>query len=435
MLLRTMGMRVLNIPVFLALSLAASAQIMQPGRIGSTSVLSSSQRFLVTGGNKVENLNAALWIEETAEKVDFLTGGELHIERGNPLHLDIRPEDPSLAGRILTSGRFLVGRIEQSIILPSFAQADRESLLEEVTDLLVSRLLSRKAAFLTGSEDYINAPDWYSIGLAQNATSDLRARNQYVALREWEEGRCPGVRDLLFLEFLPSGRWKNKAFCGVLFDWLSSRPDWPDVRSGLLDALAKGETVSADMLAERMDDISDGRELEQAWDLWVVSLRQKRNLWSLDPAFGLNELQDVLTIDPQTVGLSPQLALPQTMVPRDLIGARNEPWSRTLTTFLSARLASAVIGQAAEVRQVAEAYQSFFEALLWSPPRNRMARLFAHPPSDRELSELLRKADLLLDQLNVQVRQRQDYLDQYIEETFDRDGLTESRGEKPTDLP
>lgn len=383
-----------------------SAPAEMPGPIA----ISSTHRFIASGMTAGENVSLAAAAEEVTGKIEGLLGLRLPVFRAQPLQLLARTAEATERGHIIKAQGWVDGRLSQKLIIANPAKADQEDVLEGLCWLLLNRYVIVRQTPAQRGERLGTVPDWLASGLAQNLYLVLRARNSRVVVRRWERGEALSAADILGLEYLPEGRWSEKAFAGVAFDWLASSPKPSAVFESLFSRLAAGEKITPDALADIMtgQNVNLG-ELEKGWDLWIAQQTQIRRYWGGFPEEKLGDLRALLTVRPEELGVTLE-GVPEVLTLAGLIDRREEPWVSGLAARLGLKIRALGLGETAEFRAVVERYGAFLDALVREGRRPLLVRALRGRPSPGRLVELLQEADRGLGEFQKVLAERRRYV-------------------------
>ena len=148
-------------------------------------------------------------------------------------------------------------------MVPGAQRLDEEDLLEGATWLMLNRYAAEYApeGHRTGMGAAV--PDWVSAGLAQNAHVALRSRNRDWISRELAEGRALPLAQVVKQEWLPPGRWREKAYAAAAVEFLF--PDGElNAWAPLFKAVGTRHAIDAAWLRKNCPALRD-RNPEEAW--------------------------------------------------------------------------------------------------------------------------------------------------------------------------
>ncbi|MBN1269908.1 MAG: hypothetical protein JXB04_09985 [Kiritimatiellae bacterium] len=363
----------------------------------TSAALSTSRRFLATGGTSADNVQLAEWAEQVAVKCADLVGWPPMFQRGDPLVLALRPVAGSAGGRIVKAQGLVAGRLRQKLIVYGVEDVDQEDLLEALAWLLLNRYVFERQDPDAQPAEASEAPDWLAAGVAQNLYAALRARNGRMMLRAWEQGLAPSFEALLAYEVLPEGRWIEKAAAGMACAWWQSLPD-PEARwAALFQRLAQKDVVSAGWLATEGAGLESVAALEQNWDLWLAHREQIRADWGTVTPEDLSKLREALVVDAELLRLVGWEDPPAAMPPERLIDHRRERWIPTLAMYVGFKVKNLALGRAGEYQDVVMLYSTFWDAL---------ARRGVFRPSARRLRRMLAEAHGAFSTLETEIGRR-----------------------------
>ncbi len=367
--------------------------------------ISATRRFVVSGLTSIENVNLAASAEEVAEKVEAVVGLPLPLTRYQPMHLLAR-EGEGGRGQVIKAQGWVDRRLTQKLIIVNPVRADQEDVLEGLCWLLLNRYVINKQTFEQRARRLGTVPDWLSVGVAQNAYLALRSRNSQVVVQRWRAGDAMVFADILNLEYLPPGRWGEKAFSGVAVDWLASQPKPGAVFDALFSTLAEGQRIAPEQIAGLVTGSQSLRDLEKGWDLWIAQQTLVRRNWGGVSPEQIAALKQALIVQPAVLGVDTGRGVPAAMRPIDLIESCDQRWMAPLAVKEAFTIRSLGIGEAQEFRDVAERYGLFFDALA-----RRSSAWFARLRfSKSKLRSLLDQADRALDEFQQLVGRREQYV-------------------------
>jgi hypothetical protein len=359
----------------------------------SRPVRSASGRFTVYSPDFAEKARLCAWADDAAARTEKLIGIPLSFQR-RIFRISAFPlgegERPSVSRRTRSSG----GWLTQELVIRGLDRTPGETVLEAFCELLIDGYVP---AMTPGDAagDGPRLPQWLSVGVAQNLYPFLRARNSKAALRRLKEQRLPEFTDLLEWEYVPQGRWMEKAYCGLAVAWLASGPDAASDFRAIFRRAAEREPISAEWLAAHVQGGRSVSAMNSGWREWVA--RQDRKVYDLG---GLSyemveDLSAALVIQPEEL---PGAAAEGEVPLAELIRMRRSPAVRMLGARLTAELQRISIGKAPEFSRVTDAYCRFLQGL------NSRCPGFV-------LRHRLRTADRLLNTLDATVRAWKEYVD------------------------
>lgn len=348
----------------------ARAQVPDPGgrvgRPGRAAITSADHRFMVSGMTSAENMVLAGKLAEQAGKVEAKTGMPLPMRREQVLGVLVQSSSSPGAQMLKVQG-WDGGNFYQRLVVPGVFRLDEEDLMEAVCWLLLNRYAAEytPAAQRTGMGAAV--PDWVSVGVAQSTQAALRSRNRDWIARESAENRVLSLAQVVKLESLPSGRWREKAYAAAAVEFLF--PDG-DLTAWAMLAKAVGtrQAIDAAWLRKNCAALRD-RKPEEAWRDYLDRSARVRNAeaWS-DRGLQIEEkLLQTLNFHPRDLAGPIPAEVPQELYARDLIGYRDQPWTMPVAGALSLQVQSLELGAPPAMREVLAFYAAFFEQLGVAP--------------------------------------------------------------------
>jgi hypothetical protein len=252
-------------PWTLLLSLAAAAGTRAGGQTapaGRPSVRSSDLHYLVSGLPAGENLRWVERLSEREERVEKWVGREVPFAGHGPVAVSFRTRAEGAETVVKVQG-WEDGRFLQRLAAPGAWGVDDGDFDEAVCWLLLNRLAAEETPpemrFGMGAE----APDWLACGMAQATDPALRIRNREWIARDLREGRAMRLAEIVRMERLPAGLWREKAYAGAAVEFLlpaGAAGPWQDV----FEALGRRESLSARWLREHCPALA-GKNPEDEW--------------------------------------------------------------------------------------------------------------------------------------------------------------------------
>ena len=250
------------------------------------------------------------------------------------------------------------------------------------------------------------------MGIAQNLYPGLRSRNIRAVLDRWQAGEAMPVRDVFQQEYLPDGRWIEKAVCALAVDWLTVREQSAPLFEAAFDCLAENKTLTAEWFVQsRRVPAPQYVELEKSWDLWIARQQLLGQDWGSLSFKNLAELRTALVIRPADYGILSN-DVPAVVSPERLIRLRDQPWVPRLAARVSLKIKSIGIGQSGDGQAVFRQFGLFFDRLAQQTASRKGLRRLISPPglSSRELESLLADAEKALADLERNIALQEKYL-------------------------
>ena len=375
----------------------------------SPPVVSSSQRFVFRGFHRKDGLKLSSWTEKVATKLEKVVGISVPFQQTEMIRFSAHDSEVLQTGRIQLRQSLLADLLQQRIGLENPHLLEEEEILEGFVAVLLYRYMV--AAYLvSGWNGQPVVPDWFSVGVAQLLQPGLRDRNTAFVLDEWKAGRGRRVAEIVDWKTLPAGRVPQKAYCGLLVDWLQKPIRQTFGWSALFKRMAFGDSLSVPWIQDDLLNIDDTRTVEKAWDVYVASKSEVNRDWGALTFDQVADLKRILTrhmSKERRSGYSPTSELQL----EDLILMREEAWVTVVAEDMLIELAHFSVGQAPRIREVSEAYQRFFQALQ-TPKRMDPTFRFTMGGHNAVLQNLLSVANDAMQELEKEVVMRSIYMNQ-----------------------
>jgi hypothetical protein len=280
--------------------------------------------------------------------------------------------------RVYGSQDVVRGRLVQRLVVRGYSETDSTEIRDVLCRLLLDGFAVRASsadAVGIGRTD-VSVPDWLVVGIAENLDPASRAENSRTVLLRWRQGGLAPLADLLWPRSGGSGttaglpgrmgagdRDLYRSVCGVFVSWLLDRPEKEPVLVRLFERVGTGGTISPAWMAEQILGSRDPRELDEAWDRWV--LRQKRIIYDPRSAarLGLELLREELLICRRDFDIR-SASDPYEMISfRELIAERDAPGISNVCRRKSLRLQVLAVGRGRKFADVIGLYCRFLETL------------------------------------------------------------------------
>lgn len=379
-----------------------------------TAIHTHDGRFIVGGMSSAENLHLAEEIERWTTAIEKRLGRTTPwLGQGQVIGIAVPPTNSTAQGYRRMQG-WEGGRFYQRIATPPPAVLDSEDL--QVA--LAATLLTRCAAALiprarrTGMGP--RPPDWLSAGIAQSLLPSVAARNrEWVAMELSSPGRSPMTfADVLKLQRLPPGRWREKAYAQAAVDFLCPQEQAPgDAFAPLLDAIVRGITPDIAFVTTTFSARFRNRPPEDEWQTFLASWCQPdagdersanapMRTGGRDYAMEQNLLRTLVVHPAEWVENLPPDA-PSELAAADLVAFRNTTWAAPLATALRSFLIASRTEASPVLQNVCSAYEAYFEYFRHPPEALPERRLFRRTPKRADPSAPLSDDawDLTLTQL------------------------------------
>ena len=347
-------------------------------------------------------------IQGTSQADQFaLQGLTLRAFREVPRRLKIKlpnPEDVTLRivaesrgapnGRNVSFSQYRYeGTLVQKIWIWDVDSMDPEDFLEACSWAVLNRYLNDRRR--PGSTPH-QVPDWLAVGMAQSIYDPVKIRNGRVISDLILEGPLPSLDQVLRWNYLPQGRWAEKAVSAFLVKWLWEFPA-RDLRfDAMLSALAAGEPADVEMIAGFLPGFAEEKEARKAWEAWAERHRTRVVMPGTLSLASFAEARKLHVIPPSTVGVPTNVV--KNLVLEDLIVKRKDDWVKPVAEMRANQFSLMSVARGSEFKGVMEQYRTY---LLGLSGRH----------SDEVLEMMLKQAHERLAVLEALTRKRQGYLD------------------------
>lgn len=385
--------------------LAAGVVAAPTNELPVRTIFSSTHRFAISGLSGVDSMTLARWAEDVADRLERVLGTSIPFEAGEVLI--IRGLEDSRAARPVVEKvqGYFDGRLQQKLVIVRPSGMDQEDALEALCALLLNRCLLARQPVGQRQPRGAVAPDWLSVGLAQNLFKELRARNAGIVQELRDAGNLPAAAEVLDWTVLPPGRWREKYCAGLFVSWLMAQPDTGDRWAGLLRHLAAGGDAGAHVRSAFLR-LSDAAALQQEWNRWVS--RQGDVIFEVGgmPARMLEELEGLFVLRPRELGVA-ATNLPPEIMALELIKRRAEPAVAQLAAAAAVKARLVAAGQSEEAARAAETVAAFYTRLARA---GKSRGWFGAAPGEAELNGLLAEARKAVMALRKAGEERDRYL-------------------------
>lgn len=374
-------------------------------------VFSTTHRYAVSGCPAVQGAQIATWAEDVEERFGRLLS--VTVPSGEPLAIQFYLRDDASVprGRVLRSQRFDAGMLDQRLDMINPRLADQEDLLECLCSVLLTRAMVARLPAVARTGEPPRAPDWLAVGIAQNLYAGARQRNHRTVLASWKQGGGHALRDLLGWEFMPSGRWDDKAEAGLFVEFLLPQTLAGKRLSLMLACIEGGESITPDFLVQKILYCGTIAGAEKQRDLWLAQQQNiQTDLGGISPD-RVAELVRMLEIRPSDYGIPESSKIPMLADLRDLVRRRGEKWVADVAVRMSFKMQALALGQATEFQRVAAAYVGFLDAL-----SGTKRGVLGNRAPEAALRKLLEQAETELVNFQTAQKQRDTFL-QHAAET------------------
>ncbi len=381
------------IPMLAACALSAIAQErvapIQPEEPG---LISGKQHFYVSGADRAEMLEIALWAEDVASRITGFLGApypqragetllrvELVYTNGQPIRVEEQQYDSDVGFR-------------QILILQNVTKNEQTDALRALCHLILGRYALGGRGAAPSEADRL-VPDWMVDGMVMQWLPMQRIAGREALLRAWEAGETFTIERVL------NEVWSeplNSGVAGEWFNWLLDQPGSAALFQAALAQAGLGREITAEWLIGQLPGNGSLRDWNQAWSLHLAMLPSTILLPGALLPEDVERLRESLVIHPEMISVATQEDVPYTYTLQDMMEARQASWMPTLAAALAARIQAATLGRAPELQETARAYLDYLEAVPLQSDG-----WWTRDASDEELRALLEKADQLLQALAI----------------------------------
>lgn len=366
----------------LGLSALAFDEIPPQDRIEEPrTIVSRSRRFVVSGLPAARAVEIGRWADDVADRIQRITG-PLAFARGEHVQIEVKVHSANPLIEPMESCadgvRIYALRVE------GIDSVDPEAAEEALGILLLNRQAQSLQSPPDRCERPARVPDWLAIALTHAANPDLRKRDLDAAVMRNFSGERTPFAALVDQHVMPPGRWPFKADATALWLWLAESPRGAGTL--LADAFRKyaaGTPPDAAWWAGQRLGSPDPALAERRWQEWLDA-RQR----AIRPA------QDGSAEDAflGAIRQIPREDLIAAKGPEDLAGQplssliehRKNAWCRQVAVRLAVQIRLSSIGREEEVRQIAESYASFLDALAKGDKPKKLMSLWNAAESRRQ---------------------------------------------------
>lgn len=393
----------------------------RPGQPGRAAISSADRRFRVSGLTSAENMVLAGKLSELAGKLEQKTGMPLPMAGGQILGVMVQSAS-SPEQEVLKMQGWDAGRFYQRLVVPGALRLDGEDLMEGAAWLM----LNRHAAEYTPAAQRVGMgagiPEWISAGLVQNIHAALRSRNRDWLARELAEGRALPLADVIKLEVLPPGRWREKAYAAAAVEFLFPDGDL-NIWAQLFKAVGTRQAIDAPWLRKTCPALRD-QHPEEAWRGFLQDHARGRTVaaWSDRGLQIEDKLLQTLNFRLRDLGADVPAEVPPEMYARDLVEYRGQEWTLPVAAALSLQVQSLKLGAPPSLQAVLSSYAAFFDLLgtpppartsWWKPAKPALTKI--QPPDDAtwalSLNQLWLRAERAHQEFLEALQTRKRYVD------------------------
>lgn len=367
-------------------------------------MISGNQHFYVTGTNRAELLEIAIWSEAVADRVSGLMNQPYPQAAGETLMRIELIYTNGLPPRVAMEQYDSDAGFRQVLRLQNVTRNEQSSALQALCCLILNRYARaarRNTASVLPPEAAV--PYWMVDGMARHGLPAWRASGREAVLQAWNSGESFPI------EMILRGAWDEplkSAAGGEWFEWLQDRPDGALLFQSALARTGAGGELTGEWFMEQCPGGGTLRDWNQAWSLHLATLAST----ILAPGALLPEdvarLRESLIIRPEMISVAAQEDVPYAYQLGDMIEGRAAFWMPALVDAVGARIQEASVGRAPALQETARKYLAYLDAV----PQHRAGlwqRLWRSDATDAALRTMLVEADESLRVLEEEVQARQ----------------------------
>lgn len=375
----------------------------------SPPVVSTSQRYVFRGFSREDGLKLATWADKVAKRLEADVGLPLPFERSEMVRFSGAIRADSDEGLLLFGQGFIDGLLQQRITVENPGAVEEEQLLEGFVAVLLYRYaLAEFKAAARGPDASVTIPDWFLIGMAQRLRPELRERNLRFIHDAWKRGEGLSAAQVLAIPSLPQDRVVEKAYCGMLVEWLQGNIAATLTWRGLFRELAAGRPLGLETCSRLVPGVQTSRDLSKAWDVWLAVQMEGLRDWGRLTFDDLIALKQILLR--ATAGYPPGHR-GEPLKLEDLVVVRDAPWMPQLAADAAAELTSFSVGRTPALRAAAQGFIGYFQAL-GDPSAFGPTFQFTAGGPDVVLRRMLKEARDQVEDLEKEVVLRSHYMNQ-----------------------
>ncbi|NKB23003.1 MAG: hypothetical protein GKR87_01110 [Kiritimatiellae bacterium] len=372
----------------------------------SKQMLSASRRFAANGLTPSEHLELIVWAEDVASRIEKRFGPLSFFQRSNPLIISAQNDFSMTQAKVIKLQNKTRSPLTQKLIIMNPDRVDEEDVLEGLCWLLMNRYLMAYQSSPMHKRELGTVPDWFATGIAQNLYPIQKKRNRQAIARLTEEGPIYSVSEILEMESLPYGQWRQKLYCGILCAWFDEQKGSLQWIPSAYKQWATGKPLTPEWLARQIGGIDSVQQLENKWQAWLLALSTKKSteLGSLT-VDDIVELRQILHLKNKkwTLYIPENLDKPRTL--KTLVELKKLTWVKKLGRQLEMEIERIAVGKSSEFQKVVQQYQRLLYNLVSG------AKGFS---SKENLKSLLLKADKSLAELEQKMTLRNQYMEHVI---------------------
>lgn len=209
-------------------------------------------------------------------------------------------------------------------------------------------------------------PAWLWQGLCGCLQPARRAEAADLLRRTWDHGRLEPLVPFLRRGGAPDPNAEpalGAAYATTLVGWLMELPQRDARFDRLFAAIAAGDPLTPELLAETLPDCESVVDLEDQWDRWLLAQDRRIYTPGVTRASDVVRLREELTLVRGVLGVPNRDPIPVQFDARALIAWRREPWVWAFGNAKALRLRTLALGRDDDFRHVVDAYSAYFDGL------------------------------------------------------------------------
>ena len=367
-------------------------------------VFSSSGKFVVTGLLPGEGAQIAGWAEACADRLRGVVGVSTEPALNGILEIHcVRTDSTQRDGRVARGQAWVGGELVQKLEFVNPERADQEDLLEGLCWLLFNRMAIQRQSVEERSRQLAEAPDWLTVGIAQNLYPESRSRNMQRMMSLWSTGESPGLAEVCSWVRMPPGRWDDKSCAGATVAWMRGLKPGLGLWESIASQLSRRRPMDASSLAKDQLNFVSIAAAEKDRDLWLMRQRMAGLELGVVSDDRMGQLDELMSIRPENYGYTSGGTVPVAVDLKELLARRREPWAADIAGKLAVRTRMAAVGQAREFQEVCARFSDALEAAAKSRTRSTV--------SDGALQQMRQAAEQALADLRGKLKSRREFLE------------------------
>lgn len=353
--------------------------------------MSSSQHFVVTSTSGVEAVSIATWADDITEKLTEWFDCRIPFRYGERLKISLRDDPDLTTGKVAIAQGYIEGRFRQHLNFWNPAQISMQDANVNLCRLLLGRMLSYGGGHSHHVAQIRHAPEWLVWGAAGMLNPRVRIEAMNQAHEHWLKGEVVSLKALFQHTDTKTLNETYRVYAVAAVYWLTSE------EPALLNHLLFSEiayTQDVEVRERSLQDFSDWREVEQAWEVWLVSRRQVLDPWMHAGRKEAVALEQMRVIPPEVLSVFSGRVFIRPKTLGGLLEYRKEPWIESLCEYWLLKMEGLGLRRFEKFRPVLDAYRRYLAAV----PDNG-----AQSPDPLAVLQLLKEADKAQQILNAEL--------------------------------